>query len=38
VLEWKPSGRTRTRPRKWIGDIEDIESMAIRGWRKLKKE
>ena len=41
VLEWKPTGRTnRGRPRKrWIEDIEeDIQTMGIRGWRKLCKE
>ena len=40
VLEWKPTGRRiRGRPRKrWIEDIEDIQSMGIRGWRKLSKE
>ena len=41
VLEWKPVGRRiRGRPRKrWIEDIEeDIQSMGIRGWRKLSKE
>ena len=41
VLEWKPAGRRiRGRPRKrWIEDIkEDIQSMGIRGWRKLSKE
>jgi hypothetical protein len=41
VLEWKPTDRRiRGRPRKrWIEDIEDdIQSMGIRGWRKLSKE
>jgi hypothetical protein len=41
LLEWKPIGkRIRGRPRKrWIEDIEDdIQIMAIRGWRKLCKE
>jgi hypothetical protein len=41
ALEWKPTGRRiRGRPRKrWIEDIEeDIQSMGIRGWRKLSKE
>ena len=41
VLEWKPTGRRiRERPRKrWIEDIEeDIQSVGIRGWRKLSKE
>ena len=40
-LEWKPTGRRiRGRPRKrWIEDTEeDIQSMGIRGWRKLSKE
>ena len=41
VLEWKPTGRRiRGRPRKrWIEDTEeDVQSMGIRGWRKLSKE
>ena len=41
ILEWKPMGRRiRGRPRKrWIEDIEeDIQTMGIRGWRKLSKE
>ena len=41
VLEWKPTGRRiRGRPRKrWIEDTEeDIQSMGIRGWRKLSKQ
>jgi hypothetical protein len=41
VLGWKPTGRRiRGRPRKrWIEDTEeDIQSMEIRGWRKLSKE
>ena len=41
VLEWKPIGRRiRGRPRKrWIEDIEeDIQTLGIRGWRKLCKE
>ena len=41
VLEWKPAGkRIRGRPRKrWVEDIEeDIQSMGIRGWRKLSNE
>ena len=40
VLQWKPTGRRiRGRPRKrWIEDIKDIQSMEIRGWRKLSKE
>jgi hypothetical protein len=38
VLEWKPTGRRiRGIPRKtWIE--EDIQSMGIRGWRKLSKQ
>ena len=36
VLEWKPTGRPRKR---WVEDTEeDIQSMGIRGWRKLSKE
>jgi len=41
VLEWKPMvRRIRGRPRKrWIEDAEeDIQTMGIRGWRKLSKE
>jgi hypothetical protein len=41
ILEWKSIGRRiRGRPRKrWIEDIEDdIQTMEIRGWRKLCKE
>jgi hypothetical protein len=41
VLEWKPTGRRiRGRPRKrWVEDIEeDIQTLGIRGWRKLSKE
>ena len=41
ILEWKPMGRRiRGRPRKrWIEDAEvDIQTMGIRGWRKLSKE
>ena len=41
VLEWKPAGkRIRGRPRKrWVKDTEEyIQSMGIRGWRKLSKE
>jgi hypothetical protein len=41
VLEWKPIGRRiRGRPRKrWIeATEEDIQTMRIRGWRKLSKE
>ena len=41
ILEWKPMGRRiRGRPRKrWIEDFEeDIQTMGIRGWRKLSKE
>jgi len=41
ILEWKPMVRKiRGRPRKrWIEDVEeDIQTMEIRGWRKLSKE
>ena len=41
LLEWKPMGRRiRGRPRKiWIEDVEEvIQTMEIRGWRKLSKE
>jgi len=41
ILEWKPMGRRiRGRPRKrWIEDVEeDIQTMGIRGWRKMGKE
>jgi hypothetical protein len=41
ILEWKPMGRRiRGRPRKrWMEDVEeDIQTMGIRGWRKLSKE
>ena len=41
ILEWKPVGRRiRGRPRKrWIEDVEeDIQTMGIRGWRKLSKD
>jgi hypothetical protein len=41
ILEWKPLGRRiRGRPRKrWIEEVEeDIQTMGIRGWRKLSKE
>jgi len=41
ILEWKPMGRrTRRRPcKRWIEDVqEDIQTMGIRGWRKLSKE
>ena len=40
ILEWKPMGRRiRGRPRKrWVEDVEeDIQTMGIRGWRKLSK-
>ena len=31
--------RIRVRPRKrWIEDAEDIQTMGIRGWRRLSKE
>ena len=41
ILEWKPMGRRIIgRPRKrWFEDAEgDIQTMGIRGWRKLSKE
>ena len=41
IFEWKPAGRRiRGRPRKrWVEDIEeDIQTLGIRGWRKLSKE
>jgi len=40
ILEWKPIGRRiRGRPRKrWIENEEDIQTMGIKGWRKLSKE
>ena len=41
ILELKLMGRRiRERPRKrWIGDVEeDIQTMGIRGWRKMSKE
>jgi hypothetical protein len=41
ILEWKPMGRRiRGRPRKrWIEDAEeDIQTMGIGGWKKLRKE
>jgi hypothetical protein len=41
VSEWKPTGRRiRGRPRKrWIENTEeDIQSMGIRGWRKLSRK
>ena len=41
ILEWKPMGRRiRGRPRKrWTEDVEeDIQTMGIRGWRRLSKE
>ena len=41
MLEWKTMDRRiRGRPRKrWIEDVEeDIQTMRIRGWRKLSKE
>jgi len=41
IPEWKPMGRRiigRSRKR-WIEDAEeDIQTMGIRGWRKLSKE
>jgi hypothetical protein len=40
VLVWKPVGRRiRGRPgERWIEDVEDIQTIGIRGWRKLRKE
>ena len=40
ILEWKPIGtRTRGRPRKrWIVDIEDLQIMGVRWWRKQCEE
>ena len=41
ILDWKPMARRiRGRPRKrWIEDVEeDIQTIGIRGWRKLSKE
>jgi hypothetical protein len=41
VFEWKPTGRRiRGRPRKrWVEDIEeDIQTLGIKGWRKLSME
>ena len=41
IFEWKPIGRRiRGRPRKrWVEDIEeDIQTLGIRGWRKLSRE
>jgi hypothetical protein len=40
ILEWKPIGtRTRGRPRKiWIADIEDMQIMGVRRWRKQCEE
>jgi hypothetical protein len=42
ILQWKPIGkRIRGRPKKrWIADIEDMQIMGIRRWRKqyVKKE
>jgi hypothetical protein len=41
ILEWKPVGRRiRGLPRKRrIEDVEeDIQTLGIRGWRKLSKE
>ena len=41
ILEWKSVGRRIIgRPRKrWFEDAEgDIQTMGIRGWRKLSKE
>ena len=40
ILEWKPMGRRiRGRPRKrWIEDVEDVQTMGMREWGKLSKE
>ena len=41
IVEWKTIGRRiRGRPRnRWIEDVEeDIQTMGIRGWRRLSKE
>jgi hypothetical protein len=40
VFEWKPTcRRIRGRPRKrWVEDIEDIQTLGIKGWRKLSME
>jgi len=40
ILEWKSIGtRIRGRPRKkWIVDIEDVQTMGIRRWRNRCKE
>jgi hypothetical protein len=40
VFKWKPTGRRiRGRPRKrWVEDIEDIQTLGVKGWRKLSKE
>ena len=40
ILEWKPIGtRIRGRPRKrWIVDIEDMQIMGIRRWRRQCEE
>ena len=41
LLEWKPMGRRiRGRPKnRWIEDVgKDIQTMGIKGWRKLNKE
>jgi hypothetical protein len=41
VFEWKPTGRRiRGRPRKrWVEDTEeDIQTLGIKGWRKLSME
>jgi hypothetical protein len=41
VFEWKPTGRRiRGRPRKrWVEDFEEgIQTLRIKGWRKLGKE
>jgi hypothetical protein len=41
VFEWKPTGRRiRGRPRKrWVEDTEeDMQTLGMKGWRKLSKE
>ena len=41
ILEWKPMvRRIRGRRRKrWIEDVEeDIQTIGIKGWRKMSKE